>query len=139
MSARWLGRFGSMCWAMTMGAAKSPGSVASKVESASMPPAEEPITTSWSNVLLAEDITLASHCGASHPHGLWGSAHPPQLPRPAHFLHYTRRLSTCAVLPKSMRCTSGMARLHPTFIHPLPSDWSLAHLARSMLNTPEIS
>src|SRR3954466_2245939 len=46
ISCRWLVRRGSRCWAITMGAVKSAGSVESTAESASIPPAEAPITTS---------------------------------------------------------------------------------------------
>ena len=46
ISARWLGRRGSRCWAMTIGAGKSEGRVATNRDSASMPPADEPIATS---------------------------------------------------------------------------------------------
>src|SRR5215471_17560339 len=46
MEWRWLRRVGSRCWAMTMGARKPVGSVLTSVESASMPPAEAPMTTS---------------------------------------------------------------------------------------------
>src|SRR5215213_7894002 len=46
ISPRWLCRRGSRCWATTIGAGKSLGSVATKVSSASTPPADEPTTTS---------------------------------------------------------------------------------------------
>src|SRR5579883_3039413 len=51
ISPRWLGRVGSRCCAMTMGAGKSLGRVETTEESASMPPAEEPITTRCENDL----------------------------------------------------------------------------------------
>jgi hypothetical protein len=43
--SRWLARFRSGCWEITIGAGKSSGSVETSSESASMPPAEVPITT----------------------------------------------------------------------------------------------
>ena len=46
ISCRWLGLRGSRCWAITIGAGKSAGRLATTRESASMPPAEDPITTS---------------------------------------------------------------------------------------------
>ena len=46
MSPRRLGRVGSRCWAITSGAGKSGGSVETSLESASIPPAEAPTTTS---------------------------------------------------------------------------------------------
>jgi len=45
ISPRWLRRFGAMCWAITNGAGNSRGSDATKLRSASMPPADAPTTT----------------------------------------------------------------------------------------------
>ncbi len=53
MSRRWLGRRGSRCWAMTIGAGKSAGRLATTRDRASMPPADEPMTTSWESVTAA--------------------------------------------------------------------------------------
>src|SRR5215831_12524434 len=50
--ARLLGRPGSTCCARTTGAPKSFGNAASMVVSASMPPADDPITTSGPDVVL---------------------------------------------------------------------------------------
>src|SRR5262249_7094303 len=61
ISCRWLGRVGSRCCAITMGAGKSLGRVATSVESASIPPADEPTTTRCENgelVAIASVLTL---------------------------------------------------------------------------------
>src|SRR5689334_22753934 len=74
MSPRWLGRVGSRCWAMTMGAAKAGGSVATSVERASMPPADAPMTTRWEMGRVGEDIgtvlsQIADHAGTAQGPG----------------------------------------------------------------------
>jgi hypothetical protein len=46
ISPRWLGREGSRCWAITIGAGNGVGRVATSIESASIPPADDPITIS---------------------------------------------------------------------------------------------
>src|SRR5262245_22549817 len=45
ISRRWLGRRGSRCWARTIGAGTSSGSVPTRVASACIPPADQPMTT----------------------------------------------------------------------------------------------
>nr|WP_165373709.1 MULTISPECIES: hypothetical protein [Sorangium] len=45
-SPRWLSRLGSRCWAITIGAGNGARKVERSVQRASMPPAEQPTTTS---------------------------------------------------------------------------------------------
>src|SRR5690348_9283651 len=71
MSARWLWRDGSRCWAMTMGAGKPGLMLASRVEMASMPPADEPTTTRWKVSVPSAMMPLLS----GHARKRGGTAH----------------------------------------------------------------
>src|SRR5262249_19564987 len=86
ISASELIRCGLRCWATTIGAGNSAGNPETSAESASIPPAEAPTTTSWGNCL-ESDVCSAIAATPYPNHDCrpdWFDVDEGILPRPPH-------------------------------------------------------